>query len=181
MTPASPFPLLGAVMAGGRGRRFGGDKALAPYHGRPLIEHAIAALAAHCASVVVCGRDYPPCTSLPDLPLPDLGPLGGLNAALHHASQHGFAGVLTTGCDMPIFPAELVERLVGDGPAIVEGQHMMGYWPAALAPRLDQHLREQEHRSIRSWFTMLQPRVVFAPPLPNINRPEDLRQLEEEG
>lgn len=173
--------LLGAVMAGGRGRRFGSDKALALYHGRPLIEHALTAIGGHCVEVVVCGRDYPPYPALADHPAPDMGPLGGLNAALHYAYAHGFTGVLSTGCDMPIFPDDLVERLVGDGPAIVEGQHMMGYWPAELGSRLDRHLLRQEHRSMRSWFTVAEPRVVFAPPLPNINQPDDLRRLEEEG
>jgi CTP:molybdopterin cytidylyltransferase MocA len=36
----------GLVLAAGEGRRFGGAKQLAPYRGRPLLEHALAAMAA---------------------------------------------------------------------------------------------------------------------------------------
>lgn len=36
----------GIVLAAGAGRRFGGPKQLAPLHGRPLIEHAVAAMTA---------------------------------------------------------------------------------------------------------------------------------------
>ena len=50
----------GLVLAAGEGRRFGGRKQLAPYRGRPLLEHALAALAAASAvevAVVVLGAD----------------------------------------------------------------------------------------------------------------------------
>jgi CTP:molybdopterin cytidylyltransferase MocA len=50
----------GLVLAAGEGRRFGGGKQLAPYRGRPLLEHALAAMAAASAvegTVVVLGAD----------------------------------------------------------------------------------------------------------------------------
>ena len=172
--------ILGAVLAGGRARRFGGDKALALLHGRPLIEHAAEAVARHAAAVVICGRTHEPYAGLADRPRADMGPLGGLNAALHHAVEEGFGAVLTTGCDMPIFPDALAQALIGEGAAIVEGQYLMGYWPSALAPKLDVHLRENGDRSVRVWLAAVGPRQVAASPLPNINMPEDLERLENE-
>jgi len=168
--------LLGAVLAGGRSRRFGSDKALAELDGRALIDRAIDCLAPLVAAVVVCGRVVPGRLSLPDRPGPDLRPLGGLNAALHHAASHGYTGVLSTGCDMPVFPTELAASLIGDGPAIVDGQHLLGYWPAALAPALDAHLAGRDNLSIRAWLDTLAPRIVSAQglELPNINTPADL-------
>jgi molybdopterin-guanine dinucleotide biosynthesis protein A len=109
-----------------------------------------------------------------------MGPLGGLNAALHHAIEGGFEGVLSTGCDMPVFPDALAQALIGEGAAIAEGQYLMGYWPSALAPKLDAHLRENSDRSVRAWLAAVAPRHVIAPPLPNINTPEDLERLEKE-
>jgi molybdopterin-guanine dinucleotide biosynthesis protein A len=173
--------ILGAVLAGGRARRFGGDKALALLHGRPLIEHAAEALARHAAVVVICGRSHAPYAALADLPGADMGPLGGLNAALHHAAAEGYEGVLCTGCDMPVFPDALAMALIGEGAAIVERQYLMSYWPSALAPKLDAYLRESSDRSVRGWLAAVGPRQVAAPPLPNINTPEDLVQLENDS
>jgi molybdenum cofactor cytidylyltransferase len=45
----------GLVLAAGEGRRFGGPKQLAELDGRPLVEHALAALAALDRVVVVLG------------------------------------------------------------------------------------------------------------------------------
>jgi len=168
--------LLGAVLAGGKATRFGSDKALALLDGRPLIEHAIAALEPYVAQIVVCGREDKRWTCLADRPAPDLGPLGGLAAALLHAQELGFDAVLSTGCDMPSLPADLVEALIGEGPAIVVGQQLIGFWPASFADRLIDHLEHCSSRSIRGWMAVVQPREIVPPgdPLPNINRPEDL-------
>ncbi len=46
----------GLVLAAGEGRRFGGTKQLATYRGRPLLEHALAAVAALSPRVVVLGH-----------------------------------------------------------------------------------------------------------------------------
>jgi molybdenum cofactor cytidylyltransferase len=50
-----PSASAGLVLAAGEGRRFGGPKQLAPLGGRPLIEHALAALADLDRVVVVLG------------------------------------------------------------------------------------------------------------------------------
>ncbi|WP_420144637.1 molybdenum cofactor guanylyltransferase [Sphingobium sp.] len=170
--------ILGAVLAGGRSSRFGTDKALARLtDGRMLIDHVTASLSPHVAALVICGRSG----GLADRPRPDMGPLGGLNAALHHALAHGFAGVLTTGCDMPVYPEALPAALIGPDAAIVQDQPLLGWWPASLAPDLDTHLDCQDDRSIRRWAIAIGARLITLRnldlanlDLPNINRPEDL-------
>jgi molybdopterin-guanine dinucleotide biosynthesis protein A len=171
-----PSPILGAILAGGRSRRFGSDKALARMpDGRTLIDHAIAGLAPHVDALVLCGRPG----GLDDRPAPDMGPLGGLNAALHHAAAQGFVGVLTSGCDMPFYPGDLPAALIGNRAAVLAGQQLLGWWPAALATELDAHLAEHNNRSIRGWLDRIGARAVELPGLvlPNINRPEDLADL----
>ena len=167
--------ILGAVLAGGRSRRFGSDKAQALLDGRSLLENARAAIAPHVDAVVVCGGP----DGLPDRPVSGLGPLGGLNAALHHALAIGASGVLTTGCDTPVFPEAAARALIGDGPAVLEGHRLLGYWPVGLADDLDAHLAESDDRSIRAWMARVGARVApFAgAPLPNINTPADLAAL----
>lgn len=174
--------LLGAVLAGGRSSRFGSDKALALMpDGRTLIEHAVAAIAPHVEAVVVCGRAAEGLIGLADRPAADMGPLGGLNAALHYALGQGYDAVLTTGCDMPVYPAALAEALVGEGAAVLKGQQLAGFWPAPLADELDAHLGEENNRSIFGWIERVSARVVERPELvlPNINRPEDLARWRE--
>jgi molybdopterin-guanine dinucleotide biosynthesis protein A len=169
--------LLGAVLAGGRSSRFGSDKALATMpDGRTLMDHAVAALARHVDRVVLCGRTVEGITGLADRPAPDMGPLGGLNAALHHARAQGYDAVLTTGCDMPVYPAPLMNALVGDSAAVLKGQQLAGFWPVTLADELDRHLAEDNSRSIYGWVDRIGARVLDIPELvlPNINRPEDL-------
>lgn len=174
--------VLGAVLAGGRSRRFGSDKATASLDGRTLIEHAITSLRGHVATVVICGRTMAAIPSLSDRPAPDQGPLGGLNAALHYASARNFAGVVTIGCDMPLLEPDLVDRLVGEEAAIVKHHHLIGYWPAALSEPLDEYLASREDRSMRSWIAETSPRVIVlrGQDLPNINTKTDLARLREQ-
>ena len=117
--------VLGAVLAGGRSRRFGSDKAAALLDGRPLLDHVVEALAPQVDAVVVCGRRHASLPSLVDRLGPDLGPLGGLNAALHHAAAHGFELVLTAGCDMPGFRPNVLATLIGHQPAVLLGQQIV--------------------------------------------------------
>lgn len=168
--------ILGAILAGGRSSRFGSDKALALMpDGRTLMAHAAAGLEPHVEAIVICGR----AEGLQDRPMPDMGPLGGINAALHYAMATGFDGVLTTGCDMPVYPAHLIDRLVGNCGATLDRQPLIGWWPAMLAPMLDTHLAEENSRSVRGFLDRVGGRLIDAPgpPLPNINRPEDLKSL----
>ena len=168
---------LGAVLAGGVGRRFGGDKALALLDGAPLIAHVAAALAAECDAVVVCGRALPGVATLADRPGPGLGPLGGIAAALRHAADAGFAEVLTTPCDTPRLPAGLAGRL-GPAPAFAGGLPLIGVWPSALADHLDAWLGEPANgRSVRAWALAAGARAIEGLVVANVNTPADLAAL----
>ena len=171
--------VLGAVLAGGRSRRFGSDKALALLGGKPLIEHAIEALGAQTDAVIVCGRDRG--DWVPDRPAPGLGPLGGVNAALHCAAERGFDAVLTCACDVPILQDNLRETLEAVGNAsFISEMPVIGFWPAALADKLDAHLAASDDRSMRAWARVVGAvPVSLGKPLPNINTPSDLAKLRE--
>lgn len=168
--------LLGAILAGGQSRRFGSDKAAAMLEGRALIDHVADALRAQCDALVVCGREYGGVTSLPDRPRPDLGPLGGLCAALRYGLDQGFDAVLSAPCDVPDLPSGLGERLGRKGgAAFVSTLPVVGFWPCELAPGLDAHLRHADDRSMRAWARVADARSVVLPIAPsNINTPEDL-------
>lgn len=170
--------LLGAIFAGGTARRFGSDKALAHLHGKPLIEHVIDALTPQVDALVICGRAYPPYPMLEDRPAHDLGPLGALCAALDYAAAHHFDAVLTSGCDLPFVPADLAERLKGDGARVALGQPLLGYWPVKLVRRLEMHLAAGSDRRMATWLTIAAARPVDFGAIININTREDLAALE---
>lgn len=94
--------LGGAVLAGGRSRRMGTDKALITLDGSTLVEQAVAALASAGADpVVVVGGDRTAIESLGlqviDDTWPGEGPLGGIITALQ-AVPTEFVAVLS--CDL---------------------------------------------------------------------------------
>ncbi|NIJ20518.1 molybdopterin-guanine dinucleotide biosynthesis protein A [Sphingomonas naasensis] len=143
--------VLGAVLAGGKSRRFGSDKALAHYGPRCLIDRAVDALRAQTEGLVICGREWRGLAALPDRPVADAGPLGGLNAALHHGAAAGFDAVLCIPLDVHPLPGDLRAMLEGAGPRVLASQHAIGFWPTLLAPALEAQLAAG-HRAIGSWI-----------------------------
>ena len=163
-----------AILCGGQSRRFGSDKALAKVAGLPLIERAMAAARASADTVYVCGRDHAGATALADRPMADLGPLGGLNAALHAARDAGIARVIALPVDL--HPAETVLDSLAtiEGPAVLDAQYLAGTWPSALADRLEAYLLDGGRR-VDGWLALAGARRIPDPPgLININRPSDV-------
>lgn len=119
MTGLPPLAdVTGIVLAGGRSARFGADKLAVEVDGRPLLHHAIEAVAAVAGSVIVVAAPGPD----PALPAdvealvhvihdPELfgGPLVGLAAALT-ATDAPIA--LVVGGDMPRMVPLVLRRLV---------------------------------------------------------------------
>lgn len=165
---------MGAILAGGQARRFGSDKAQALYEGARLIDRVAAALAAQCDAVVVCGRDEPGFSCIPDWPQAGLGPLGGLTAALRHARTRGFTHVLSAGVDAPDLPHDLAALLAGEGAAIVESQPVVGLWPVTALPALEAFLGGGGRSLYRCADALGARRIDLPAPLMNVNRPEDL-------
>ncbi|MFN3691151.1 MAG: molybdenum cofactor guanylyltransferase [Fimbriimonadales bacterium] len=103
--------MTGAVLAGGRSRRFGQPKAMFVWQGKPLVEHVLDALHAVCIERLVIAK---PDTPLPDLP-PDVRliydefeahhPLSGMLTALRHARCEW---VFVCAVDMPFLNPELI-------------------------------------------------------------------------
>ena len=86
----------------------------------------------------------------------------------------GRAEVVSLPVDALHVPARLVDLLGAGGAAYFEEQYLIGYWPAALAARLDAHLAAG-HRSVRSWLTACAATAVSEPhAIGNANTPADL-------
>ena len=115
--------VVGFVVAGGESRRMGRDKALLPWGGTDLLDHALARLRAVTSDVrILCGSEM----RYLDRGLPveidlarDAGPLAGILTGLTAAS--GRPGLFLA-VDLPHVPVALLARLVeqaGGGDAVV--------------------------------------------------------------
>ena len=168
-------------MAGGLSSRFGSDKALAPWDGNTLIARAVDQLAGWCDHVVVVGREPAPAPTLPDWPRAGMGPLAGLAAALRLARDEGYDVVLSCGVDAPCLPENLLE-LLGEAPACLEAQPVIGLWPTGAETAIATILMGTGKHSMRALAEAVGARTVrLAVAPPNINTPEDLAALARPG
>ena len=105
------------VLAGGEGRRMGGEKPRMAWGRTTLIGHALAQARALGRDVAVAVREERQVEGdvearlLLDEPAIE-GPLAGLASALGFARGIGADCVLTLPCDAPRLPSDLAERLV---------------------------------------------------------------------
>jgi molybdenum cofactor guanylyltransferase len=165
--------LLGAVLAGGKSSRFGSDKAVAIFDGLPLIDHVVMGMFRSTEHLVISGRDWRDFDVVPDGEFAGEGPLAGLLAGLRHAQANGFDGLLTAACDA--LPVPDLRTLVGDGPAVIEGHWLFGYWPVELAGELHDWLSGQPDRSVLVWLVRCGAVEVPCPtPVYNLNTRDDM-------
>jgi molybdenum cofactor guanylyltransferase len=114
---------MAVVLAGGAGRRIGGNKPFYVFNGRPLIEWVIDALrpqasqlllnagtqnSALAGALVRLGIGL--CLDTPRFE--GLGPLSGVHAAILTAHNLGQDVVITAPCDMPNLPSNMIGTLL---------------------------------------------------------------------
>lgn len=191
-TQAAGPPVLeevtGAVLCGGRSLRFGSDKALQVVGGRTLLARALDSLAPAGERLLV-GRAYVGMDArhVPDL-RPGMGPLAGLEAALHAA---GSAWVALAACDLPcLSPAYwrlLCARAGDDRPVCVrqpngDFEPLAALYPRsalrAVAARLDAGELDLQALLVTldaRWLGVAEVESACGPAvLRNVNRPRDL-------
>lgn len=108
--------VTGGILAGGRGLRMGGvDKGLVLHEGRELVAHMIQRLKPQVHGIVISANrnvdrysqfGYPVFTDEDD---GFLGPLAGIARLLREIDSDF---LVTTPCDTPDFPDDLVQRLL---------------------------------------------------------------------
>jgi molybdopterin-guanine dinucleotide biosynthesis protein A len=166
-----------AVLAGGRGSRLGGSKALAQLGGEPLIAHVLRA-AEGFDRVVVAKRD----TALPRLDVPvwiepdePFHPLTGLVAALEHGP------CVAVACDQPWVTGDVLRQLAAArAVASVAGEYepFPGYYDPAQLPALREALREEAGLR-RTLAGLAPPRLeVTAHVVASVNTPEELARAQ---
>ena len=178
---------VAAILAGGRSRRFGTDKAMAKIAGKPMIAHVAHAMNAEMLAVV--GHEeaarYLQATSLSD-PLNIVsGPLVGVLAALNWAASLNAQWLVTAPCDVPLLPKNMAQILIAAAEAkdvdiayaeTRDGPHALcAAWRPSLAPKLEKLFADGVHPPVRD-VSANKVHVMFesTEDFINVNSAEDL-------
>ena len=179
---------VGLVLAGGRSRRMGSDKALLSWRGETLLSHMQHCLRASGASRVLVSGAYADCEAVPDR-FAGLGPLGGLASVVETLPDD--VALLVVPVDMPLLDPHLLRylRMGSHGHACA---HFHGQ-PLPLYLRLDCNSRAvlmqllqatAPQRSIRALHSALQGKSLklplrYHPQLEDADTPEAWLRLQQ--
>ena len=156
--------IIGAVLAGGRGLRFGGqDKGLLSLLGRPLHEWVINRLRPQVSSLCVVAPEpptwldnYDDLRFISDQAVSDepIGPAGALLSVLKSNKANQDSLVMTATIDAPFLPTGFVSKLfseirVGDDAVlpVVNGrlQPAFGLWRTSASTEVQQCVHEKDY------------------------------------
>ncbi|MEX9611863.1 molybdenum cofactor guanylyltransferase MobA [Providencia manganoxydans] len=180
--------ITGVILAGGLGRRMGGqDKGLITLLGKPLYQHIAERLEPQVEQLMINANrnqaryqqsGFP---VISDLTEDFSGPLAGMQAALHAAKTEW---LLFVPCDVPAFPLDLAVTFFenkGDSLACyandTERDHpTFALIHCSLAPKLDEYLARGERKLMFFMQEIAAKCVVFPSQLgafTNLNTPEE--------
>ncbi len=191
------------VLVGGDARRAGGlEKYFFRYRGRTFIERLIETLSGIVGEVVLVARDPDQCRRFSHIGgiscVADIrrgaGPIGGVYTGIRYAKGDV---IFVTACDMPCISGAVVEylfSLINGYEAVVpcwDGGRLEPLHAVYRRDAVASYFEREEGHSLRGMVQALHTRYVHIgeirrldPGLSsfiNINRPEDLRLLENEG
>jgi molybdopterin-guanine dinucleotide biosynthesis protein A len=188
--------VVGVVIAAGRSRRFGAEKAVADLLGKPLLVWAAERLASSCALVAVNARPGSDTERLAyarelpvlhDAPGDAQGALAGVRAGLAWAGRLGARALAVSPCDAPLLPDDLFERLIRaarEGAAVADTddgrQPLCSVWPVTALPAVTAALAGGAHpptwrllEDLGAARVLFGDRAAFA----NINTRADLAEV----
>ncbi|MGB5224777.1 MAG: molybdenum cofactor guanylyltransferase MobA [Arenicellales bacterium] len=190
--------ITAVVLAGGRGRRLGGqDKGLMDLDGKPLIEHILELVTPQVSAVIInANRNQQVYADLGHPVISDnmadyQGPLAGFAVALAACNTDY---IMTLPCDGPYVPVDLVSRLsaaMKDNDAELavayDGQRMQPVYaliPSSLLGSLQEFL-DAGDRKIDLWYarhnTALADFSDVIDTFFNINTEDDLSKFDKSG
>lgn len=186
----------GVLLAGGKSRRMGRDKALLPAGEEHFITRIARVMAEVTGPPILATSDagryaFLGLDSAPDR-MPDAGPLAGLHAAMHHTRA---PRLLLAPCDLPFLSAGALHCLLAhaEDAAVVHAadargtQPLVGVYHRSLLPVLEEYLHS-ETRSVQRFLDTCDVRPLrldhllpdYDPyTLCNINTPADLRAVKD--
>jgi molybdopterin-guanine dinucleotide biosynthesis protein A len=184
-----------AVLAGGRSRRMGKDKAFVEIRGKTMLARVLERLSPLFERIMIVGPASPALEDFEFPVYPDLRPgkgsLGGIHTALHYSPTEE---IFCTACDLPFINPAVVShilRLAGGGwqavVPVVDGEMepLCALYSRSMAGAVERDL-DAGVRRIKTTLASLRVRVVEAEELLpmdpelltffNINTPADLER-----
>lgn len=148
-------PVVGIVLAGGKSTRFGSDKALFPYRGRPMITYALGFLKSVTNNIFISSAN--PAHSQFGYPLiadqyAGIGPIGGIHAAL---KQAGSFPCFFVPVDLPLLTIDIATSLVSayrpDNMALVaryqlQLQPLIGIYNSLSLPTIEYQISQGDYK-----------------------------------
>jgi molybdenum cofactor guanylyltransferase len=192
--------IAGVILAGGLARRMGGgDKPLITVDGQSLLERTITRFTPQVDKLLLNANGDPARFAAygqdirADVIDGYCGPLVGILTGLEWAKDLGAEWVVSAAADTPLFPADLVARLLSavetegaDMAMAVSGVHthpVFTLWPVRLAAELRHAVTERGTRKVEAFtdrFKVAHVEWIQTPydPFFNVNTPEDVVRLE---
>jgi len=141
-----------AIIAGGKSRRLGQDKAMIQFRGRSLLEHAInIAQTLVPTALIIVGQESNyrsnEVTYIQDI-IRNYGPIGGVYTALQKVTTRFIA---TLPCDIPLLPVKVYEILLqfkNDDHPVVARSHtglepLIALWPQTALGEIERAIQQQ--------------------------------------
>ncbi|MDY6807547.1 MAG: molybdenum cofactor guanylyltransferase [Actinomycetota bacterium] len=191
--------VAGIVLAGGRSRRMGRDKAALDWAGEPMLARVVRTVGERCDPVLVVapeesaayqglyGTGGPEAQWVTD-ETPGGGPLAGLAVGLARAADAGATWAFVCATDMPLIEPELIDELVRgiteSTQAVIatdaQRDHpMAGLYRTDAARVIAELSAGGERRMLAALDALTTHRIAVGTPewLTNVNAPEDLHRL----
>lgn len=179
--------ILGAIIAGGKSKRMGTEKAFIKLGPKSLIIRVIDRLMPQVDDIVINANgdskrfEFLDLDIIPDIETEIDTPLAGIHAALSYAAEEGYDAVVSVPADSPFLPHDLVRKLSGTKPAFAnsKGQDhfLTGFWPVKLLPHLQ--IEMMKSNRVKDWVYKINAakvnwRADDYDPFMNINTPADI-------
>lgn len=199
MSQLSKNNITAVILAGGKGRRLGGqDKGLVNYKDKPLIEHVIERIQPQVKTILVNANRNQETYARYGFPVINdelsnfQGPLAGFATAMKVATS---SHIITLPCDGPLLPKDLVSRMLdtlenatsteSDTLAVAHNgdrlQPVYALIPVSLIDSLEKFL-EEGNRKIDLWYDRHSMQITDfadqASAFDNINTEEQRKSLE---
>ncbi len=185
--------ILGAVLAGGKSKRFGEDKSKVRLGDKTLLEHTLHKIKSKFNNIVIVSnsslsKDY---TTIKDCIDGQLGPLVGVLSVMKWIKKNNFSynWIATFPCDTPFFDLSIIDKFneaskLKDGllyfaKSAKQRHNVFGLWSLKLIETLEKDIIENNYRKVEEWANKIGVKTINVSydntdPFFNINTKGDL-------